>query len=274
MLPKCNGTITIQQVIDVGQGHKQIISCASLHHRKDVDNTANGLPSPRNAQSPISFDLLSQLAVHSTRHLRPSPARPARHASPLHSIYILTPTPSLSRPAKLVVVTGRGPLPFFPLLGSPFSANLTASPTCSQISVSKHGGSCTVPCCTVTAAAAGPPAANRVSTSVQSNPSQPSARLLSLTATLRIRPQEETRTISRYQGEHIEIDCFDALQLTVDPDPSRERSRGETIPSHHYRTEKTASEPARPSCPKPTSASARTTPGWTSCQPRSAPCAA
>lgn len=32
MLPKCNGTITIQQVIDVGQGHKQIISCASLHH--------------------------------------------------------------------------------------------------------------------------------------------------------------------------------------------------------------------------------------------------
>lgn len=32
MLPKCNGTITIQQVIDVGQGHKQIISCASLEY--------------------------------------------------------------------------------------------------------------------------------------------------------------------------------------------------------------------------------------------------
>lgn len=25
MLPKCNGTIAIQHVIDVGQGHKQIL---------------------------------------------------------------------------------------------------------------------------------------------------------------------------------------------------------------------------------------------------------
>lgn len=36
MLPKCNGTITTQQVFDVGQGHKQIISCAGLEQHMEI----------------------------------------------------------------------------------------------------------------------------------------------------------------------------------------------------------------------------------------------
>lgn len=60
MLPKCNGTITIQELFDVRQVPSRCTLCASRQHIEHVQNTnlaqRNGLPSPQNAQSHFSFD--------------------------------------------------------------------------------------------------------------------------------------------------------------------------------------------------------------------------
>lgn len=60
MLPKCNGTITIQQVLTWDRSQADALSVlvdsTSNMYKIRTYPQRNGLPSPQNAQSHLSFD--------------------------------------------------------------------------------------------------------------------------------------------------------------------------------------------------------------------------
>lgn len=120
IIPKCNGASTIQQVSTWDRSQAD----ASPEHIEHVENTnlPNGLPSPQNAQSPISFDcFLSRLCILLGTA---GPGRPFMSAACLLLLHSTSQSRRpVSRPRQARCRHWARATAFFLLLGSPFSAN-------------------------------------------------------------------------------------------------------------------------------------------------------